>query len=208
MTTNPYPNREHPVGKLEYTPKKVNLIHLQKGKSLAMMEYGECELIYDLPRLVGGGNIANLGHASGGSASLFSWGLQDRWLSGHVFSVDTFKGDGSGYTEALHDLKVMGLQGGITLLKGTTDHWGESHKAARTQFSIVFIDADHSYEGVKNDFELWSPRVRPNGLVAFHDTNQEFSNKVLREKLIDNPCWEEKTDLHINRIRVFERKGE
>lgn len=34
---------------------------------------------------------------------------------------------------------------------------------------ILFIDGDHSYDGVKRDFEMYSPLVRRGGLVAFHD---------------------------------------
>ncbi len=34
---------------------------------------------------------------------------------------------------------------------------------------FLFIDGDHSYDGVKRDFEMYSPLVRPGGLVAFHD---------------------------------------
>lgn len=34
---------------------------------------------------------------------------------------------------------------------------------------MLFIDGDHSYEGVKADYELYSPLVRPGGIVAFHD---------------------------------------
>jgi cephalosporin hydroxylase len=34
---------------------------------------------------------------------------------------------------------------------------------------VLFIDGDHRYEGVKADFETYSPLVRPGGLVAFHD---------------------------------------
>jgi hypothetical protein len=34
---------------------------------------------------------------------------------------------------------------------------------------LLFIDGDHTYEGVKADYELYSPLVRPGGLVAFHD---------------------------------------
>ncbi len=34
---------------------------------------------------------------------------------------------------------------------------------------FLFIDGDHTYEGVKADFEMYSPLVRPGGLVAFHD---------------------------------------
>ena len=34
---------------------------------------------------------------------------------------------------------------------------------------FLFIDGDHSYDGVRRDFELYSPLVREGGLVAFHD---------------------------------------
>jgi len=34
---------------------------------------------------------------------------------------------------------------------------------------LLFIDGDHSYEGVKSDFEMYSPLVRSGGVIAFHD---------------------------------------
>jgi predicted O-methyltransferase YrrM len=34
---------------------------------------------------------------------------------------------------------------------------------------LLFVDGDHSYEGVKQDFADYAPSVRPGGLVAFHD---------------------------------------
>ena len=34
---------------------------------------------------------------------------------------------------------------------------------------FIFIDADHSYEGVKKDFEMYSLLVRKGGIIAFHD---------------------------------------
>jgi cephalosporin hydroxylase len=33
----------------------------------------------------------------------------------------------------------------------------------------VFIDGDHTYEGVKQDFELYAPLVRKGGVIALHD---------------------------------------
>lgn len=41
---------------------------------------------------------------------------------------------------------------------------GESKK-----LDLLFIDGDHSYKGVKRDFELYSDLVRPGGVIAFHD---------------------------------------
>lgn len=40
---------------------------------------------------------------------------------------------------------------------------------AGRQVDFLFIDADHTYEGVRADFETFSPLVRPGGLVALHD---------------------------------------
>lgn len=34
---------------------------------------------------------------------------------------------------------------------------------------LLFIDGDHTYEGVKKDFELYSRLVRKGGVIAFHD---------------------------------------
>jgi len=34
---------------------------------------------------------------------------------------------------------------------------------------FLFIDGDHTYEGVKADFEMYSGLVRSNGLMVFHD---------------------------------------
>ena len=34
---------------------------------------------------------------------------------------------------------------------------------------LLFIDGNHTYPAVKSDFELYSPLVRPGGMIAFHD---------------------------------------
>ena len=36
---------------------------------------------------------------------------------------------------------------------------------------LLFIDADHSYESTKADFEAWSPHVGIHGYVGFHDVS-------------------------------------
>lgn len=36
-------------------------------------------------------------------------------------------------------------------------------------YDMVFIDGDHSAEGVSRDFELYAPLCRPGGVVALHD---------------------------------------
>jgi cephalosporin hydroxylase len=43
---------------------------------------------------------------------------------------------------------------------------------------FLFIDGDHTYEGVKRDFEMYSPLVREGGIVAFHDIVPGHPEKV------------------------------
>ncbi len=40
---------------------------------------------------------------------------------------------------------------------------------AGQELDYLFIDADHTYEGVRSDFEMYNPLVRKGGLIAFHD---------------------------------------
>lgn len=37
------------------------------------------------------------------------------------------------------------------------------------EVDFLMIDGDHSYDGVRSDFELYAPLVRDGGLIAFHD---------------------------------------
>lgn len=48
-------------------------------------------------------------------------------------------------------------------LQAVKEHLGDK------QVDFLFIDGDHTYEGVKRDFELYSPLVREGGIIALHD---------------------------------------
>lgn len=54
-----------------------------------------------------------------------------------------------------------------------------------TSIELLFIDGDHSYDGVKSDYESWIPYVVKNGLIAFHDCNVA-GVKQLIDKLNDS----------------------
>lgn len=44
-----------------------------------------------------------------------------------------------------------------------------SNVLGRRKIDFLLIDGDHTYEGVKKDWDLYAPMVRKNGLVALHD---------------------------------------
>jgi predicted O-methyltransferase YrrM len=54
----------------------------------------------------------------------------------------------------------------------------EKVKSICPQFDFIFIDGDHTYEGVKRDFELYKDLLSPRGYIAFHDIdpNHVFRN--------------------------------
>lgn len=38
-------------------------------------------------------------------------------------------------------------------------------------FDFIYIDADHSYESVKQDLTIWLPKIKPSGWIGGHDYN-------------------------------------
>lgn len=59
---------------------------------------------------------------------------------------------------------------------------------------FVFIDADHSYEGVKRDLTEWTPKVRAGGLISGHDISWPGVKRAVDEsglayKLGPNDVW-------------------
>lgn len=40
----------------------------------------------------------------------------------------------------------------------------------KEELDFVFVDGDHTFEGVKKDFELYGSKLSSNGTIAFHDS--------------------------------------
>ena len=59
---------------------------------------------------------------------------------------------------------------------------GKSVEVAKTvednYLDFVFIDADHSYEAVKEDLLAWVPKVKSGGIVSGHDYYESHSGKL------------------------------
>jgi hypothetical protein len=47
------------------------------------------------------------------------------------------------------------------------------------KIDFLFIDGDHSYEGVKKDFELYSTILSDNGLIVIHDTDEKYEETLI-----------------------------
>ena len=46
---------------------------------------------------------------------------------------------------------------------------GEAFRGFEGPVHLIFVDGDHSYEGVMADILGWAPKIVPGGVMAFHD---------------------------------------
>lgn len=113
--------------------------------------------------------VLEIGTLRGGS--LWAW-CRVAALDATIVSVDLPGGDfGGGYDEDLaQQLRSYARSGQTLHLLRADSHAAETYAEVERllpSIDFAFIDGDHTYEGAKRDFELYSPLVT--GLVAFHD---------------------------------------
>lgn len=117
--------------------------------------------------------ILEVGTARGGTLLLF---CQSGAEDAEIISLDLPHGkNGGGYPkwkEPIYQLFARPEQR-LTLLRANS-HLEESRKRVERvihgkKFDLIMIDADHSYQGVKRDFELYSPLVSERGIMILHD---------------------------------------
>lgn len=64
-------------------------------------------------------------------------------------------------------------------------HWNE-------KIDVLFIDGDHSYQGVKDDWNNFSPFVKKGGVVVFHDCDEVGPDVVkLSKEVAGKDGWGE-----------------
>jgi predicted O-methyltransferase YrrM len=73
-------------------------------------------------------------------------------------------------TPFTHAGKVM--ENKIYFAEETTDSFFKrTNPIKQTNFDVIFIDADHSYEGARKDYDNALKHINDGGLIIFHDIN-------------------------------------
>jgi predicted O-methyltransferase YrrM len=124
--------------------------------------------------------VVEIGTANGGSLFLFCQVVAD---NAQIVSIDLpngIHGGGYPYWRAGVYQRFTHSSQKLVLLRADS-HAPETLRELNTLLGnqlidFLFIDGDHTYEGVKKDFELHSPRVRPGGIIAFHDIAKHFEH--------------------------------
>ncbi len=118
-------------------------------------------------------NILEIGTHNGGTLMLFTK-LAEK--NAKIISVDLPGGGfGGGYSPIRVPLyrSFVGKGQEVHLLR-LNSHENETKLRVKDvlngdQLDFLFIDGDHSYQGVKQDFDLYFPLVREGGIIALHD---------------------------------------
>jgi predicted O-methyltransferase YrrM len=144
-------------------------------------------LYYMASTLPRGAYALEIGSYLGASTCYLASGLSR--IGGHLFCVDTWKnetmleGERDTFAEFLKNTQA--LRDYITpIRKRSGDLKVED---IHIPLNLVFIDGDHSYLGVKSDFDRVAPWVAKDGTIAFHDSNvshYDGISKVIGEALL------------------------
>ena len=91
-----------------------------------------------------------------------------------VFAVDPHR-EGT-YPDFLRNLEAANVSARVSPIVKTsieaTPGWAEP-------IGLLFIDGDHTYASVEQDFLLWSPHVIEGGVIAFHDTTSSPRDQLM-----------------------------
>jgi beta-1,4-mannosyl-glycoprotein beta-1,4-N-acetylglucosaminyltransferase len=112
-------------------------------------------------------HAVELGVAEGGSAYLIANALDE---GGSLSAVDPFF-PGVIRVVGLHELIARRLlrraSANVRFIKQLS--WEAAMDFPARSVDFLFVDADHSEEGVRRDWAAWSPRLTSDAVVVFHD---------------------------------------
>ena len=146
-----------------------------------------------------GGSTLTIAAAMSGEGTFWSIDLGEKEARLHQ------RGTNRTFDDEIRDICArFGLS--VTLLVGDS----RTIEVETGEVDLVFIDGDHSYEGVKNDFERFGRRVKVGGAVLFDDACDEAVFHTHSEsvgKLLDEIVAQQSFRLvkSVNRLAHIER---
>jgi predicted O-methyltransferase YrrM len=152
-----------------------------------------------LGRLAEGRDCLEVGSAFGYSAIMMA-----RHGARSVTAVDFHQPCNSNNMTNSHDIMLVnvetaGVSGIVTIVRQSSQDALPALAAQGRKFGLVFIDADHSYQGAKHDAEWAKQLVAEDGFIACHDYGHpgpnipvagiDGVNQALDEVFPEGPDW-------------------
>lgn len=130
-----------------------------------------------------------IGSYIGSSSCFITAGFIDK--ESVLYCVDTWNNDAmtEGNIDTFSDFKknTVEFQDYIKMIKGLSYNVvTEVESLTGGEVDFLFIDGDHSYNGVKKDWDFYSPFLKKGAIVAFHDVGwAEGVQKVIKDDVIE-----------------------
>ncbi len=135
------------------------------------------------------GDVVEIGSWQGRSTSFLARAVSSS-QNGTFYAVDHFQGNlgkenfyivGNNdlsdlENNFLSNMERIGLADSVRLLNMTNEQAEKEIREINIRF--LFIDGDHTREGVEKDIELFFPKLMPGSIVVFDDFSKSFSGLV------------------------------
>lgn len=118
--------------------------------------------------------VVELGVDRGYSSFVFAKALEKE-NKGIIYGVDSFEGDEhAGKRNTFGDVASLVEQHSVNRLVLVKGYFAEVAKTWDKPVDILHIDGYHTFDAVSDDFKNWSPFVKEDGVVLFHDTAIQY----------------------------------
>ena len=109
------------------------------------------------------GAVLEVGRLTGKSTLLLALGARDAGHPHPIFSIEL----GHRHIAAAEEhLRLFGLLDRVTFVQGNSS---VQIPRLSSSYDVIFIDGDHSYDGVRRDVEALLGRLAEGAVVMFHD---------------------------------------
>jgi len=130
------------------------------NRLVAQLDLNEAGHLFSVAKSIPNGRLLEVGRFGGGSAVLLATAVNG--AEGRLFSIDISDIEDKVIKEFL---ERYGLASRVDLVVADS----RTYKVKPESLDFIFIDGDHSYEGVKADFYNFRDALKVGGHMLFHD---------------------------------------
>jgi len=154
--------------------------------------------LYELSKgLIPNSICVEVGSYIGASSLIIGKGLAKDSI---LYCIDTWENDamteGKWNTLEIFKNNTHSVANKIKMLKSKSV---DAAKDFNQEIDFMFIDGDHSYEGVKADIDAWFPKLKSGGIIILHDigwaegvirvVDEEIKQNLNKHAQLPNMFW-------------------
>lgn len=140
---------------------------LERATAIGVEGFMHCDELEKLTDLACNKDVLEIGSFKGLSA----WAMAS--VAKSIMCVDTWKSNSAGQIQTDSFTTRGDFKKATARFRNVNDFVGTSENAAISlsdgSYDLIFLDAMHTYEDVKEDIKRWYPRLRNGGTFVWHD---------------------------------------